>query len=290
MNSFIVLRLQTNAELAEILKAELAELGFDAFIDTDNSIGPESGSFETSIAEQDFAPQLLQELIDRYTQIAPVHYTTEKVARQNWNKLWEENYDPIIVDERCAIRAEFHAPQHRADGSPYPLELIINPKMSFGTGHHQTTSLMIAHQLEMDFAGKRVADLGCGTGVLAILALKLGAAHADACDIDEWPVENTLENAMLNGVQVQVKQGTVDELQFEPASYDVVLANINLHVLLAEMDSYTRLLKKGATLLLSGFYTHDLDAIQLRCLAAGLQPGHWKQKNNWVALSVLKPV
>ena len=178
-------------EFTEILIAEFGALGFDTF--QENEAG-----FIT-FWEGDFDTNLLNTLAERYVHSTSFTYSTKETVKQNWNKEWEKNYDPIIIDETCVVKAAFHT-----ELPPYPIELIITPKMSFGTGHHETTHLMLAEMLTIDFNDKKVMDAGTGTGVLAILAKKQGASSVFAFDIDAWCVENTAENAAVNGVEVKV--------------------------------------------------------------------------------------
>src|SRR5690606_20374736 len=184
-------------------------------------------------------------------------FSFDKIEKQNWNEEWEKNYEPIIVDDKCLIRASFHNLDKK-----YPYEIIITPKMSFGTGHHQTTYLMIKSQLDIDHEGKRVLDAGCGTAILSIMASKRGAKEVEAFDIDEWSITNGNENCEVNScTNIRLQQGTITEVEIH-GEFDVVLANINKNVLLDEIKIYQQYLNKDGLLLLSGFFTTDIDDLK----------------------------
>jgi len=251
----------------QILIAEFGALEFDTF--QENEAG-----FIT-YWEGDFDTSLLHELIDRYKESASFGYSIKETVKQNWNKEWEKNYDPIIIDKTCVVKAAFHT-----ELPSYPIELIITPKMSFGTGHHETTHLMLAEMLIINFEKKKVMDAGTGTGVLAILAKKQGASAVFAFDIDDWCVENTAENADVNGVEVMVKKTSIEDVATKD-EYDVVLANINKNILLKQMSHYKRVLSADGTLLLSGFYLEDLEDIKKSGIEIGLTYVHHKTRNNW---------
>lgn len=277
-NSYTILTVYAPEDLSDILKAELSLLGYDVFLDL------ESGAFETSVETRFFSQEAIQEIINRYGSGADVRTEIRQEALQNWNKLWEENYPPVVVDERCIVRAEFHAPVANNKEKPYEYDLVITPKMSFGTGHHETTLQMLALILDLDCRGKTVADFGCGTGILAILALKKGAILADACDIEDWSAESAAENARINGVTLRTYKGTAAECGRPDGFYDLIFANINLGVLLNEMSVYASLLADGGKLLVSGFYTSDIPAIAAACGKQGLVLERQSAKNNWAAL------
>lgn len=280
--SYTILTIYAPEDFADILKAELSMTGFSIFLDLEN------GAFETSIESYLFDRQSTEEIISRYSGGADIRMEIREEERQNWNRVWEESYPPVIVDDRCIVRAEFHAPIMNNRGEPYPYDLLITPKMSFGTGHHETTAQMLAFILDLDCRNKKVADFGCGTGILAILALKRGAIGADACDVEDWSVESSAENAQLNGVQMRTYVGTAAECGRPEGYYDLIFANINLSVLLAEMPIYARLLAKSGRLLLSGFYVSDIPAIKAACEQKGLVLERQSDKNNWAALQFKK--
>ena len=269
---YIELKITCKEEYREILLAELGETGFSSFSDTDNG-------FDAYAEPDDFDQEACSEVINRYQEVAAIQHELGKVARQNWNKEWESNYDPIFVNDRCAVRATFHEPMPQ-----HEYEIVITPKMSFGTGHHQTTRLMLRHQLTVDHKEKQVLDVGCGTGILAIMASKLGASTVKACDIDEWAVENSIENFELNSCSnVEVRKGTLQEAAFED-SYDIILANINKNVLLEEIQTYVQYLKPGGYLLLSGFYEVDVDDLLAEAEKFGLQRQSQESEKSWTAM------
>ncbi len=218
-----------------------------------------------------------------YQTRAEIEFSFEEVAKQNWNKLWEENFHPIAINDDCYIRASFHQP---AEG--YKYELVITPKMSFGTGHHATTSTMIQQQLLVEHKEKSVFDIGTGTGVLAIMAHKLGATQIDACDIEDWSVENVLENAEANQTPLnKVYCGTAEETKGENL-YDILLANINLNVHKSSFQEYARLIKPNGTLLMSGFYEQDIPTILELGKTHGFKEKSRQIMNNWTCLVLEK--
>lgn len=273
---FIEINVHCDPPFREILIAEMGELDFETFVDTE--VG-----FEAYIQEEKFSHPALQTLFNRYRKQTRIWYELKKIAKQNWNEEWEKNYDPIAVGNDIYVRATFHEPKPNV-----AYEIIINPQMSFGTGHHETTHQLLALQLEVDHQGKQVLDVGSGTGILAIMAAKLGATSVAATDIDDWCIENALENFGLNGIEPDfVKQGTIYELQLS-GSYEIVLANINTHVLLDEMAAYEKLLAANGHLFLSGFY--ESDRAQIIEMATRLELKEIKSttEKNWVALLLQK--
>jgi len=241
------LQVVCDPEFSEILMAEVAEAGFDTFMETEKG-------FEAYVEGENFDNELLSHLQEKYKHVTPLLFFQDQIPKQNWNEEWEKNVEPIVVDDKCLVRAAFHQIDKK-----YPYEIIITPKMSFGTGHHQTTHLMISRQMKMDHKGKNVMDAGCGTAILSIMASKLGAKEIEGFDIDEWSVPNGVENAENNHCSnIHIQQGKIDEVKLS-GKFDIILANINKNILLAEMHHYATYLKTGGLLLLSGFYIHDLD-------------------------------
>ena len=273
---YIELKVAVLPDFADIIVAELAEAGFDSFVETPDGVD--------AYAPADvFDESQVQEIVQKYAALTPVTYTFSALPRRNWNEEWEKNYQPIYIGNQCVVRASFH---QLAETFPY--EIVINPKMSFGTGHHETTALMLEMQLGVDHAGKRVLDAGCGTGILAIMACKRGAAHVDAYDIDAWAVENARENCQLNGCpDIGIQQGTIEEVGLQ-GPYGVILANINRNVLLREIPRYAGHLSPGGLLLLSGFYEQDVAELNKVAAESSLSQtaGHIKQ--NWAALCFQK--
>lgn len=243
---------------SEILMAEIAETGFDTFMENDKG-------FEAYAELENFDKIALEEIRDRYNQQTLVQFSQEHIQKKNWNEEWEKNYEPVIVEDTCIIRASFHQP-----AKSFPYDIIITPKMSFGTGHHPTTYLMIKNQLAIDHTGKRVMDAGCGTAILSVMASKRGAQSVDAFDIDSWSIENGRENVTINECSgIRIRQGKISELSFEEP-FHLILANINKNILLIEMPYYATYLVTGGQLLLSGFYESDIEDLVKRAATEGL--------------------
>ncbi len=255
----------------EILIAELGEVGFESFVETENGVN-------AFIQETDWNQDILQDIYVLNSNEFEIQFTFEKIDQVNWNKEWEKNFDPIVVDNICSVRAPFH------DQPNTEYDIIIEPKMSFGTGHHETTHMMIQHLLKTDLTQKKVLDMGCGTGVLAILSEMRGAAPIDAIDIDNWCYLNTVENVERNNCKhISVYEG--DASLLSSRSYDVIIANINRNILLNDMKIYAASLRPGGTLFLSGFYKEDLDLITNECLKNNLVFVDSFNRNNWIAAS-----
>ncbi|GAB2463095.1 ribosomal protein L11 methyltransferase [Hymenobacter qilianensis] len=258
-------------ELADILVAELAEVGYDTFEDNDEG-------FCAYIGEGDFNPDAVAEVMARYSGIGTLDYSHRIITRQNWNAEWEKNFQPLVIADKVSVRAPFHP-------KPEPIEydIVIMPRMSFGTGHHETTALMIENQLGVDHAGKRVLDMGCGTGILAIMAAQLGAREVLAVDVEPWTVENAADNAAENHcTNIECRLGGVEVLEGE-APFDLILANINRNVLLEDMYAYAALLPTGCPILFSGFYQEDLALIEEEAKKHQLVFQSHLTKNNWVS-------
>ena len=255
-----------NAVENEILIALLANAGFESFEETDRSL-------KGFIKEEGFTENSLEDIL----KIVPVNYTIKIVPQQNWNAQWESSFEPIIVNEFVAIRASFHQPVKNIQ-----YEIIITPKMSFGTGHHATTYMMIEQMEALDFTNKTVVDFGTGTGVLAILAEKMGAIAVDAIDYDEWSIENSKENAAANNCTKinLVKAETIAA----GILYDIVLANINLNVILDNMAAIKAVSKKGTLILLSGFIKADETRIINALAKNGILQLKTLQKGEWISL------
>lgn len=258
----------------EILIAELGELPFESFEETENGVN-------AYIQESYIYEDMLDEVYILKSEEFTISYTTEVIEQVNWNEEWEKNFDPIDVDGICYVRAPFHEKKN----AQYEIE--IEPKMSFGTGHHETTYLMMKHILNLDVENKEVLDMGCGTALLAILALMKGAKHADAIDIDNWCYLNSIENGERNNItNMDVFEGDASLLTQEN-KYDIVIANINRNILLNDMNAYAHVLKPGGTILFSGFYTEDIEAIKSSAESFGMEYINHIEKNNWVALKFI---
>jgi ribosomal protein L11 methyltransferase len=273
--STIQVIISATTEVTDILVAELGEIGFDIFEDTDQGLC-------AYCPENVFNQDALEEIISRYQFLGEISFEQNRIEKQNWNEVWEKNYDPIRISDKVFIRASFH------DSEPgYQMEIVINPKMSFGTGHHETTSLMSEALFLLDLKDKSVLDAGTGTGILAFIAKKLGATEVKGFDIDEWSVENSIENAALNNCDdIEFTQATVRE--HPVIEYDVLLANINRNILLDEMAEYALRLKSGGFLLLSGFYTQDIVSLNKSASKYGFELLRQFDKNNWACLMLVK--
>lgn len=259
----------------EVLVAELAELGFESFVETDNGV-------KAYIVESDFNISLLNGLMTSEIEGQQVSYSIQLIQDQNWNKEWEKNFDPIIVDDMCLVRAPFHN-----DLPSYKYEVIIEPKMSFGTGHHATTHLVISEMMKQVFSDKAVLDMGCGTGILAILAIMLGAKEADAIDIDQWSYENTIENIERNHTKgITTILGGAEVIPSK--QYDMVLANINRNILVRDMHHYNDVLKESGSIFFSGFYTHDKPEIDKKASEFGWKLQSEQSRGEWCMLMYLK--
>ena len=260
----------------EILIAELANIGFESFMETATGI-------EAFVMEGEFDQEAFQEVWQKYKDCG-ISYDKGRVQKVNWNEEWEKNYAPIAVDDRVYVRASFHPPK---EGVGY--EIVINPKMSFGTGHHATTYLMMQLLLEQEVKGKSVLDLGSGTGILAILAAKMGAAHVQALDIDEWCVENGNENFLENKVPIVMEKGSIQEVK-PKGPFDFILANINKNVLMDEMGQYAGILNSGGKLLISGFYQEDASDLAYLAEKLGLAIEEEYEREQWVAVLFQKSI
>jgi ribosomal protein L11 methyltransferase len=272
MQTYTEVRIWAHPELSEILMAELGELPYDTFTE-------EIDGLNAYIETEFFDEKALQDILAPYQNQGEIRYQLSEIEKENWNETWESNYEPIEVAQQCRVRASFHA-----SDPMFLYEIVINPKMSFGTGHHETTSMMLEHQLDVDHQHKKVLDVGCGTGILAIMAAKRGAAFVSAFDIEEWAAENSRENCQLNDCQsvVKVRQGIMEE---EPADqFEIVLANINRHILLRDMALYCQYLAPEGKLLMSGFYADDLPDIRQCAKDLGLKQERILEKNNWIAV------
>ena len=261
---------------SEILMAELSEARFDTFLEVENG-------FEAYVEGENFDEALVAEIRKKYEGVASLEFSFSRIEKRNWNEEWENSFSPIVVEEKCLIRAAFHQSEKR-----YPFEIIITPKMSFGTGHHQTTWLMVKNMLTIDHRNKRVMDAGCGTAILSILASKLGAREVHAFDIDEWSVENGNENIEVNQARnIRIQQGKISELQLQ-GNFDIILANINKNVLLEEIGSYAGRLENGGILLLSGFFSFDIPDLLKECALYSLTETRRDERESWAALQLQK--
>jgi len=261
----------------DLLIDELAGLGFDTFEETDQG-------FKAYIPSDDFDKAEVDERLGFYSDMVDFSYEVNLIPQRNWNELWESNFKPIELGDKVRIRATFHEPKPE-----FPYEIIIDPKMAFGTGHHDTTCLMMETMLENTVEGKKVLDMGCGTGILAILAGMLKAESLTAIDYDMLCYKSTIENAALNHIKgIHVLCGSKEEIPDE--EFDLILANINRNILIDQMHRYAEVLKTGGHIYFSGFYeTPDLAIIKEEAAKHGLQyESHKVSGNHWVAAKFLK--
>ena len=261
----------------DLLVYSLGDEGpYDSFEDTPKGI-------KAYVPTEQFDGLFLQQTIDELKSMDPtltVDYTVVELPDKDYNEEWERQHQPVLVEGFCWVRAPFHP--HRDD---VKYEIEIEPKMSFGTAHHATTYLMLSLLEQEDVDGRRVLDMGSGTGVLAILAAKKGASYVEAIDVDEWAYRNALENFQRNGVQVNALLGDASLLTADK-HFDLILANINRNILLRDMGAYAAVLNPGGTLLLSGFYEHDVDALRDKAETLGLRLKQQKSRNEWTALKL----
>ncbi|MGB5554650.1 MAG: 50S ribosomal protein L11 methyltransferase [Flavobacteriaceae bacterium] len=255
---------------SDILIAQLGELGFESFVENEDGI-------LAYVQKEDWYESILKGLQILDHPKFKIEYTRAEIEQENWNATWESNFNAIQVGDQCTVRAPFH------QKSTATFDIVIEPKMSFGTGHHETTHMMLQHLLDHNFEDKSVLDMGSGTGVLAILAAMKGARPVDAIDIDNWCYLNAAENVERNNQDgITVLEGDVALLQGR--KYDIILANINRNILLADIPIYAESLTKNGVLFLSGFYAEDIEIISKKCLDSGLKFEKNLEKNNWVAV------
>ncbi|MCW5517856.1 50S ribosomal protein L11 methyltransferase [Muriicola sp. Z0-33] len=265
--SFSVSPLQPGSD---ILMAELGELPFDSFVETADGI-------KAYIKKTDFREGMLNEVYILSQPDIKIEFSTKEIAQQNWNAQWEKDFKAITIDNKCIVRAPFHKVNPDVE-----FDIEIMPKMSFGTGHHETTHMMLQFVLEQEVGGQSVLDMGSGTAVLAILAAMKGAATIDAIDIDHWSFLNAIENAERNGQQhINVFEGDVSLLGAK--KYNLILANINRNILLADIPAYAKQLSKKGKLILSGFYLEDLPLITESCERSGLSFVEYRERKSWAA-------
>jgi len=255
---------------SDILIAELGELQFESFVETEDGV-------QAYIKKEDWYPNILDNLQLLANPLFNIDFDYLEIEQENWNATWESNFNPIQVGDQCVVRAPFH------EAPTVDYDIVIEPKMSFGTGHHETTHMMLQHILEHDFTGKSVLDMGSGTGVLAILAAMKGAETIDAIDIDNWCYLNAKENIERNNCgRISVYEGTADLLVDQ--KFDIIIANINRNILLEDIPAYVKCLNRDGIMFLSGFYVQDIPQITERCREVGLKFEKNLEKNNWVAV------
>lgn len=255
----------------EVLYADLDNAGVESIVDTETGV-------LAYIAENLFSEIDIDQFMVKNLPV-DVSVSKQLIEEQNWNAKWESTFEPITINEKCVIRAPFH------DELNNEFDVVISPQMSFGTGHHETTFLIAKELFELGLKNKSVLDMGCGTAVLAILAEKLGATKLDAIDIEDWAFENAKDNLELNhSKNIKVYLGDVSQLKELNATYDVVIANINRNVLMADLPEYSKSMNKGGVLMLSGFFTTDQPILVLKAEEVGLKFDYMKEKNGWAML------
>jgi len=262
--------------ISDVLALELGEIGFDSFI-------PSLEGLSAYIPKSAFDELKIKNLLSDFPFEATIDYKVTQIESKNWNEEWEKNYfEPIVIGNDCVIHSSFHKNIPKAT-----YDIVIDPKMAFGTGHHETTSLVIAQLLLMDLSGKTLLDMGCGTAVLAILGSMRGAKDIMAIDIDTWCTENSIENISINKINnIDVKLGGAELLK--DLHFDIILANINRNILLTDMEYYAACLSSGGELYMSGFYVEDMPLIEAEANNNGLKLLEYKQKNNWVVVKTVK--
>jgi ribosomal protein L11 methyltransferase len=258
----------------EILIAELGYAGFESFVENDNGV-------TAYIQKEEWNAAILEGISILTSDEFAIDFTKNEIEQTNWNSEWEKNFEPIQVDDLVSIRAPFH------EDPNLKYDIVIEPKMSFGTGHHETTHMMVQHLINLDLENKSTLDMGCGTGILAIFAEMKGAKPLDGIDIDNWCYLNSIENAERNNCKhISFYEGDASLLKDQ--KYDVIIANINRNILLNDMATYTKCLNDNGTLLLSGFYKEDIPTIDNEVSKHGLILKNTLERNNWVSLRYLK--
>ena len=266
-----------NETVNDVVSALAGEIGFESFVEWENGV-------QAYIQQNLFDEEALKSMVaDFPLPDTTVEYTIAEAEDKDWNEEWEKNFfQPIVIGDRCCIHSTFHK-----DTPQTEYEILINPQMAFGTGHHETTSSIISELLEADLQGKSVLDMGCGTSILAILASMRGADPITAIDIDDWCVNNSRDNIALNGIEnITVEWGDANLLKGR-APFDVIIANINRNILLADMAQYAACMHPGSELFMSGFYVEDIPVIQEKAESLGMEFIHHREKNNWAAVKFI---
>lgn len=273
MSQYTVISVFTANENFDILVAALLDMGCDSFSE-------ESQLLLAYIETNTYNASGLQKLMTSFASQFEIRYEVSDLENKNWNEEWESNFEPVMVGDECIVRASFHAKD-----KPYKYDIVINPKMSFGTGHHETTHMMLEHVLHLNIENTTLMDAGCGTGILAILAAMRGAKDIVAFDIEDWAFHNAVENAQLNGCShIHILQGTINNLSLPFTSFDIVLANINKNVLLEEISVYYKFLKPDGKLVLSGFYESDIPDLEIKAKELNYLLEKINVRNNWASI------
>lgn len=266
-----------NETITDVLSALAGEIGFESFVECENGV---QAYIQQSLFDQEALDNMLTEFpLEGVT----LTYSISEPEDKDWNEEWEKNFfQPIVIENRCVIHSTFHTDVPKAE-----YDIVINPQMAFGTGHHETTSSIIGELLDADLKGKSVLDMGCGTSILAILASMRGADPVTAIDIDDWCVNNSRDNIQLNGLNnINVELGDARLLEGR-APFDVIIANINRNILINDMKHYVACMHPGSELYLSGFYVDDIPVIQAEAEKNGLSYVHHKEKNRWAAVKMI---
>ena len=261
-----------NETAQDVLTALAGDIGFESFVE-------EGSTLKAYIQKKLYDEEAIQNIISDFPMSdTTITYTVQEQEDKDWNEEWEKNFfQPIVIGNRCVIHSTFHK-----DIPEMEYDILINPQMSFGTGHHETTTLIVSRLLETELKGKSVLDMGCGTSILAILAAKRGASPITAIDIDDWCVSNSADNINLNGIDcITVRLGDADFLRNECPTFDLIIANINRNILTADMDAYAGCMKSGSRIFLSGFYVDDIPAIQESLTLNGLSFVEYYENNRW---------
>ena len=261
-----------NETAQDVLTALAGDIGFESFVE-------EGSTLKAYIQKKLYDEEAIQNIISDFPMSdTTITYTVQEQEDKDWNEEWEKNFfQPIVIGNRCVIHSTFHK-----DIPEMEYDILINPQMSFGTGHHETTNLIVSRLLETELKGRSVLDMGCGTSILAILAAKRGASPITAIDIDDWCVSNSADNINLNGIDcITVRLGDADFLRNECPTFDLIIANINRNILTADMDAYAGCMKSGSRIFLSGFYVDDIPAIQESLTLNGLSFVEYYENNRW---------
>lgn len=261
----------------DVLAAVLGEVGFESFVECEEGL---KAYIQQNLCNEEAIQNAVQDFPLPDTQVS---YTQVEAEDKDWNEEWEKNFfQPIVIEDRCVIHSTFHKDYPKAE-----YDIVINPQMAFGTGHHETTSSILGELLDADLKGKSVLDMGCGTSILAILASMRGADPVTAIDIDDWCVNNSRDNIALNNINnITVELGDASLLEGRKP-FDVIIANINRNILLNDMAAYTACMHKGSEIYMSGFYVQDIDAIRSKGESLGLKFVHYREKNNWAAVKLI---
>ena len=258
----------------DIITAKLNEIEFESYQQTEYGL-------QAYIQEKLFNKDLLNNAFSILENKVDFSFKIKEIKQQNWNASWESSFQPVVINEKCIVRAAFH------QKTDVEFEIVITPKMSFGTGHHATTFLMMSAMFNLDFINKTILDIGSGTGVLSVLAEKLGAKNILGIDIDNWAFENSKENTILNNCnRINFEIGDISNLGDK--KFDVILTNINRNIILKDLDNYSAALNSGGQMLLSGFYTDDESLILSKAEKLNLNFQMRKQKDNWLLLHLQK--